>query len=100
MILVEAVPPEPAQRVARSVDVPVIGCGAGAGCDGHVVVLHDMLGLSAGPVPRFIRRYADLRTDISRAVREYISDIQTGKYPAAEHAYSMLPGEAEKLARG
>lgn len=100
MILVEAVPPEPAQRIARTVDVPVIGCGAGAGCDGHVVVLHDMLGLSAGPAPRFIRRYADLRTDIGRAVREYISDIQSGKYPAAEHGYSMLPGEAEKLARG
>jgi 3-methyl-2-oxobutanoate hydroxymethyltransferase len=98
LLLLEAVPAEPARIIAESVRVPVIGCGAGPHCDGHVVVLHDMLGLSAGPLPRFVQRYADLRSEIGKAIGRYVADIKSGAYPAADHRYTMGPGEAEKLA--
>ncbi|MCK6455923.1 MAG: 3-methyl-2-oxobutanoate hydroxymethyltransferase [Phycisphaerae bacterium] len=97
MLLLEAVPPEPAKIVAESVSVPVIGCGAGPYCDGHVVVLHDMLGLSSGPLPKFVKRYADLRGVISTAVAQYVADIESGAYPGPGHCYQMEPGEAASL---
>jgi len=97
MLLLEAVPPEPARIVAESTSLPVIGCGAGPYCDGHVVVLHDMLGLSAGCLPRFVKRYADIRGEIRKAVEAYAADIRSRAYPAAEHAYAMEDGEAAKL---
>jgi 3-methyl-2-oxobutanoate hydroxymethyltransferase len=96
-LLLEAVPPEPARIIAESTQLPVIGCGAGPFCDGHVVVLHDMLGLLPGNAPKFVKRYADLRGEIRKAVERYVSDISTRTYPAAEHCYSMEPGETEKL---
>jgi 3-methyl-2-oxobutanoate hydroxymethyltransferase len=96
-LLLEAVPPEPARIIAESTDLPVIGCGAGPFCDGHVVVLHDMLGLSPGNPPRFVKRYADLRGLIQQAVEGYVSEIAARTYPAAEHCYQMEPDEAAKL---
>lgn len=97
-LLLEAVPPEPARIIAESTALPVIGCGAGPYCDGHVVVLHDMLGLSTGCSPRFVKRYADVHADIQKAVEAYAADIRARTYPAAEHCYAMEPGEAAKLA--
>jgi 3-methyl-2-oxobutanoate hydroxymethyltransferase len=98
MLLLEAVPPEPARIITQSTRLPVIGCGAGPFCDGHVVVLHDMLGLSFGPLPRFVKRYGDLREQIAAALGRYIEDIKNGSYPSAEHCYQMEPGQAELLA--
>lgn len=97
-LLLEAVPPEPARIIAESTPLPVIGCGAGPYCDGHVVVLHDMLGLSQGTLPRFVKTYAALRGDISNAVGAYISDVLGRRYPAGEHCYQMEAGEAARLA--
>jgi 3-methyl-2-oxobutanoate hydroxymethyltransferase len=99
-LLLEAVPAEPARIIAEGTPLPVIGCGAGPYCDGHVVVLQDMLGLSGPTVPRFVPKYADLRTAIGEAVRQYIADIRSGAYPTAEQCYQMEPGEAEKLGAG
>ncbi len=96
-LLLEAVPPEPARIIAESTPLPVIGCGAGAHCDGHVVVLHDMLGLTAGPLPRFVKPYAAIRDEITKAVAAYISDVLGRRYPSAEHCYQMEPGEAARL---
>jgi 3-methyl-2-oxobutanoate hydroxymethyltransferase len=96
-LLLEAVPPEPARIIAESTQLPVIGCGAGPFCDGHVVVLHDMLGLLPGNAPKFVKRYADLRGEIQKAIECYVADISAKTYPAAEHCYQMEPGEAEKL---
>lgn len=96
-LLLEAVPPEPARIIAESTPLPVIGCGAGPYCDGQVIVLHDMLGLSAGPLPRFVKPYASLRAEIAKAVGTYISDVVGRRYPAAEHCYQMEPGEASHL---
>ncbi len=95
--LLEAVPPEPAKRIAESTKLPVIGCGAGPYCDGHVVVLHDMLGLSAGPAPRFVKRYGDLRSAVHDAVRAYVEDIHQRRYPDEAGGYRMAAGEAERL---
>ena len=96
-LLLEAIPPEPSRIIAEGTPMPVIGCGAGPYCDGHVVVLHDMLGLSPGPLPRFVKPYACLRETIAKAVGTYISDVLGRRYPAAEHCYQMEAGEAERL---
>jgi 3-methyl-2-oxobutanoate hydroxymethyltransferase len=96
-LLIEAVPPEPARMIAESSGLPVIGCGAGPFCDGHVVVLHDMLGLSVGKLPRFVRRYGDIRAQMGEAIRAYLADISERRYPSEEHCYHMEPGEAAKL---
>lgn len=96
-LLLEAVPPEPAKHIAESTPLPVIGCGAGPHVDGHVVVLHDMLGLSGGSLPRFVKRYAEIRQDIARAVTAYREDIVARRYPTDEHCYRMEEGEAAQL---
>lgn len=95
-ILLEAVPPEPARVIAEATELPVIGCGAGPHCDGHVVVLHDMLGLTEGNLPRFVKRYGNLRGEIRRAVEAYVCDIAERRYPGPEHRYEM---DAEERAR-
>jgi len=96
-ILLEAVPPEPAKIIAESTDLPVIGCGAGPHCDGHVVVLHDMLGLTEGATAKFVKRYADSRAGFAQAIAAYVAEIGSRAYPAPEHCYEMAAGEAEKL---
>jgi len=96
-LLLEAVPPEPAKIITESTSLPVIGCGAGPHVDGHVVVVHDMLGLTAGPLPKFVKRYGDIRGQMSAAVQSYAQEILERRYPAAEHCYQMEPGEAAKL---
>ncbi len=96
-LLIEAVPPEPARLIAESTTIPVIGCGAGPWCDGHVVVVNDMLGLAPGPLPRFVPKHADLGDAIRAAAAQYANDIRGGAYPAEQHCYAMEPGEACKL---
>lgn len=96
-LLLEAVPPEPARIIAESTRLPVIGCGAGPYCDGHVVVFHDMVGLTNTPLPRFVRKYGEAREYLRTAVQGYVKDILSGEYPAVEHCYQMEPGDAEKL---
>ncbi|MBK8267603.1 MAG: 3-methyl-2-oxobutanoate hydroxymethyltransferase [Planctomycetes bacterium] len=96
-LLLEAVPPEPAKIIAESTRLPVIGCGAGPHCDGHVVVFHDMAGLTQTALPKFVKRYGDAREQFRRAVEAYVLDITNGQYPAVEHCYQMEAGEADKL---
>ncbi len=100
MILLEAVAQEAAKIITRDTPLPVIGCGAGPHCDAHVVVVNDLLGLTAGPRPRFVKTYGDLRPRIVAAMSQYGSDVASGAYPGAEHGYAMEPGEAEKLSDG
>lgn len=89
MLLLEAVPNEASQAVVDAVAVPVVGCGAGPACDGHVVVTHDMLGLGAPSPPRFVPRLARIDEAIRDALREYVRSIESGEYPAPHHAYAM-----------
>lgn len=86
-IVLEAVPADLARRVTEAVAVPTIGIGAGAHTDAQVMVLHDLLGLSAGHRPRFVKHYADLRATITDAVKSYQAEVVAGDYPAAEHTY-------------
>lgn len=80
-VLLECIPAEIAQRISQSLAVPTIGIGAGAGCDGQVLVTYDMLGLTAGYVPRFVKPYADLRGTIRDAVARYCQEVRDGAFP-------------------
>lgn len=86
-MVVECVPAELGQRVACAVGVPVIGIGAGPGCDGQVLVLHDLLGLEETVRPRFTRRYAELATEIRQAAARYADEVRSGAFPGAENSF-------------
>lgn len=86
-IVIECVPHEIGKRLTEEVAIPTIGIGAGADCDGQVLVLHDLLGLTSGYVPRFVKPFADLKTEITRAVTQYRDEVRNGKFPAKEHGF-------------
>ncbi len=94
-IVLEAVPATVAQDVTAALSVPTIGIGAGAGCDGQVLVWHDLLGLYEGRTPRFVKQYAQLGEEIRRALGEYAADVRSRSFPAEEHTYSMPAPELE-----
>jgi 3-methyl-2-oxobutanoate hydroxymethyltransferase len=96
-LVVEAVPAEVGALIARTMNIPVIGIGAGPDVDGQVLVLHDLLGLSGSRVPRFVRRYASLRDDMVSAVGAFARDVRSGAYPAPEHTYRMTADEWTRL---
>ncbi|MGH9003281.1 MAG: 3-methyl-2-oxobutanoate hydroxymethyltransferase, partial [Acidimicrobiia bacterium] len=81
-IVLECVPDAVATMVTEAVPVPTIGIGAGASCDGQVLVFHDLLGLNGGRAPKFVRRYADLRGDATAAVAQFANDVPSGRYPS------------------
>ena len=95
-IVLEAVPAPVAAAVTQALEVPTIGIGAGAGCDGQVLVWHDLLGLYEGRAPRFVKRYASLGAEIRRALEEYVADVRSGAFPEHRHTYAMPD---EELAR-
>ena len=86
-VVIEKVPATLAERIARELTIPVIGIGAGGGCDGQVLVMHDMLGINRGFSPRFLRRYANLAEIITRAVGQYIEDVKSGDFPNTSEQY-------------
>ena len=83
-IVLEAIPADIAREITESVSVPTIGIGGGAGCDGQVLVTHDLLGLTSGYVPRFVKAYADLKGIITGAVTQFRDDVRAGKFPGPE----------------
>jgi 3-methyl-2-oxobutanoate hydroxymethyltransferase len=86
-IVLEGVPRELAAEITRDLHIPTIGIGAGPDCDGQVLVLNDLLGLSFGPAPKFARRYADLGEIISHAARDFCSDVRGGTFPSDAESY-------------
>lgn len=86
-IVLEAVPRELGETISDALRVPTIGIGAGPGCDAQILVWQDMLGLTPGKGPRYVKRYADLRSVVTRAVQEYVEDVKTGSFPTADHSY-------------
>lgn len=86
-VVLEVVPAELAVRVSEVLTIPTIGIGAGAGTDAQVIVWQDLLGLTDGPAPRFVRRYADIRSVMGEAVAHWGADVRSGAYPAPEHSY-------------
>lgn len=95
-IVLECVPWQVAKAVTERLRVPTIGCGAGPYCDGQVLVLHDLIGITE-KVPKFVKRYAEVGKEISRALAEFRQETKERKFPAMEHCYSMSPEEEEKF---
>ena len=84
-VVLECIPSDIANEISETLKIPTIGIGAGAGCDGQVLVTHDMLGMTSGFVPRFAKKYADLSSVITGAVTEYRDEVRAGKFPGKEH---------------
>ncbi|WP_460798177.1 3-methyl-2-oxobutanoate hydroxymethyltransferase [Microbacterium sp. GXF0217] len=97
LLVVEAVPSEVTAELVSRLSIPVIGIGAGPAADGQVLVFHDLLGIYDGPAARFVKRYADLRTDAVAGVTAYADEVRSGAYPASEHAYGMPEDEAARF---
>jgi 3-methyl-2-oxobutanoate hydroxymethyltransferase len=86
-VVLEGVPDLLAERVTAEIAVPTIGIGAGGGCDGQVLVLHDLLGMSKRPAPKFVRRYAEVGDIVTRAVAQYAGDVRSGAFPSDDETY-------------
>jgi 3-methyl-2-oxobutanoate hydroxymethyltransferase len=96
-IVLEAVPAPVAARVTEALHVPTIGIGAGAECDGQVLVWHDLLGLYEGKAPRFVKRYADLAGEAKRALEAYADDVRERRFPEERHTYAIPDEELESF---
>jgi 3-methyl-2-oxobutanoate hydroxymethyltransferase len=92
-IVLEAVPTVVAQRITEALAVPTVGIGAGAGCDGQVLVWHDLLGIYEGHAPRFVKQYAELAPTIKDALERYATEVRSGAFPAEQHTYAMPEDE-------
>lgn len=87
-IVLEGIPAKLAAEITAELSIPTIGIGAGAGCDGQVLVIHDILGLCEKYSPKFVKRYADLGPIISDAVKQYVAEVRKGEFPTEEHSFS------------
>ena len=97
-IVFEAIPAAVCDLIMGHMDVPVIGIGAGASTDGQVLVFHDLLGIHGGRLPKFVKRYADLRGETVRALSAYAADVRSRRFPGPEHTYGIAPEELQRLA--
>jgi 3-methyl-2-oxobutanoate hydroxymethyltransferase len=97
MLLIEGTAAEVAQIITERCEVPVIGCGAGPGCDGQILIAPDILGLTQGPRPKFAKSYGNLAEGTIEAFNAYSKEVQSGQYPDKEHSYHMKSGELERL---
>jgi 3-methyl-2-oxobutanoate hydroxymethyltransferase len=98
-IVFEAVPAAVTRAIVDKLDVPVIGIGAGPAADGQVLVFHDLLGIGAGHLPRFVKRYAAVMEEMVAGVSEYAADVRARRFPSDEHTYGIEPEELEGLSR-
>jgi 3-methyl-2-oxobutanoate hydroxymethyltransferase len=86
-IVVECVPVGVAERITRSLSIPTVGIGAGLHCDGQVLVVNDLLGIDENFAPRFVKRYADVGAQMTRAFESYVGEVKAGRFPDPEHSY-------------
>jgi 3-methyl-2-oxobutanoate hydroxymethyltransferase len=103
-LVLEGIPAEVAEQITRAVDIPTIGIGAGAGCDGQVLVIYDLLGMDDSFKPKFVRRYENFAMRIRAAVDAYIGDVRAGKFPSSHESFTQpaeaAPGPAALAAAG
>jgi 3-methyl-2-oxobutanoate hydroxymethyltransferase len=99
-LVLEAVPAPVAARITEELTIPTIGIGSGRDCDGQVLVYHDLLGLYQGREPRFVKRYAELATEIQNAIERYAVDVRSGAFPGDEHTYSIPDEELAAFLSG
>ena len=86
-VVLEGIPSHIAEKITKELTIPTIGIGAGPECDGQILVMHDMLGLNTGHIPKFVKKYANLGDEAKQGISDFISEVQTGKFPAPEHCY-------------
>ncbi len=98
-LVLESIPAEAAELITRELRIPTIGIGAGVGCDGQVLVWHDLVGLSFGVQPKFARRYTDMRAALEDAVQRFLGDVTRGDFPAEAETYHLPPELVPELAR-
>jgi 3-methyl-2-oxobutanoate hydroxymethyltransferase len=96
-VVFEAIPSAVTEELMSSIEIPVIGIGAGPATDGQVLVFHDLLGIRDGLGPRFVKRYANLQEEMNAGVAAYAQDVRSRRYPGPEHTYSIDPGELSEL---
>ncbi len=88
-LVLEAVPARVAEAITRALRIPTIGIGAGAGCDGQVLVWHDLLGINEHEMPRFVKQYAHVAADMRAGLEAFVADVRSGAFPTDEHAYKI-----------
>ncbi len=96
-VVLEGVPREVGDMITRSVDIPTVGIGAGPGCDGQVLVLHDLLGMQDDFVPKFVRQYANLKAESIASISAYVADVRSGAFPDDSESYYIGGDEVEAL---
>jgi 3-methyl-2-oxobutanoate hydroxymethyltransferase len=99
-LVLESIPARLAELISKRLEIPTIGIGAGAGCDGQVLVTHDVLGLFDRFTPRFVKKYADLQFEMARAFAAYKADVESRAFPAPEHSVEMPDEDWEALIKG
>jgi 3-methyl-2-oxobutanoate hydroxymethyltransferase len=99
-IVLEAVPARLAELISKKLSIPTIGIGAGNGCDGQVLVTHDVLGLFDRFTPKFVKQYANFHREMQKAFANYIEDVETKRFPGLEHSVEMADEEWEELLKG
>ncbi len=97
MLLVEAVPPEVAQYIAETLTIPVFSIGAGKECDGQLLIVSDLIGQVQAFTPKFVKKYCDVATIITKAMKDYCDDVRQGRFPEEKHCYHMKEGQKEKF---
>ena len=96
-VVIEGIPRKLADMITEQIKIPTIGIGAGNGCDGQVLVYQDMLGMFSDFTPKFVKRFANIGEVMKTAVKQYIEEVQSGAFPAAEHEYTVDDSVIEKL---
>ena len=97
-MLPEAVPPEVCAHITAPLSIPVYSIGAGADCDGQLLIVSDLIGQFQAFTPKFVKQYCDVAQIITEAMAAYCKDVRTGRFPEDRHCYRMLEGEHEKFA--
>ncbi|MPN51788.1 3-methyl-2-oxobutanoate hydroxymethyltransferase [bioreactor metagenome] len=98
-LLLEAVPPELTEYIAKKLTIPVYSIGAGLPCDGQLLICGDMLGLFQAFTPKFVKKYANVAEIEVAAFKEYVQDVKTGKFPTDDHVYHILKGKEDDFAK-
>lgn len=86
-VVLEGIPAHIAKSITQALRIPTIGIGAGPDCDGQILVMHDMLGINAGHVPKFVKKYANLGDEARKGIKTFIAEVQSGDFPSSEHCY-------------
>ncbi|MDY7222257.1 3-methyl-2-oxobutanoate hydroxymethyltransferase [Halalkalibacterium halodurans] len=99
-LVLECVPEQVATQISEELTIPVIGIGAGAGCDGQVLVYHDVIGYGAGHVPSFVKQYVNITKPIEEAMKQYVQEVKAGTFPDKDHAFSLKENVIQELYGG